>query len=118
MQNFKLRHTLRPAAFKLTADTTRHTDPAQMDAPSLTHVVCGRNDSADFQLLVSAEDAFTLTLDAHPYFSQNNALPTVRVTLDAPFSAELSHIDLNIINDGTKAIPHKAIAIAKIVSKG
>ena len=39
-------------------------------------------------------------------------------------TASASNTDLetganwNIINDGTKAIPHKAIAIAKIVSKG
>ena len=31
MQTFQLRHTLRPAAFKLTADTAHHTDPAQIN---------------------------------------------------------------------------------------
>lgn len=42
----------------------------------------------------------------------------------ATITASASNTDLetganwNIINDGTKAIPHKAIAIAKIVSKG
>lgn len=42
----------------------------------------------------------------------------------ASITASASNTDLangtnwNIINDGTKAIPHKAIAIAKIVSKG
>lgn len=42
----------------------------------------------------------------------------------ASITASASNADLenganwNIINDGTKAIPHKAIAIAKIVSKG
>ena len=42
MQTLQLRHTLRPAAFKLTADTAHHTDPAQMDHPSFTKAVCGR----------------------------------------------------------------------------
>ena len=42
----------------------------------------------------------------------------------ASITASASNTDLangdnwNIINDGTKAIPHKAIAIAKIVSRG
>ncbi len=101
MQNFNLRYTLRSAAFKLTADTDRHTDPAQLDAPSFDAVVCGRNDAADLQLLISADTACSLILDSNPYFAQNPALPSVRIALDAPFVSALSHIDMNIINDGT-----------------
>ena len=71
MQTLQLRHTLRPAAFKLTADTAHHTDPAQMDHPSFTKAVCGRNDFADLQLLVCADQAFSLLLDNNPYFAQN-----------------------------------------------
>ena len=48
------------------------------------------------------------------------------ISFEKPSSitASASNTDLetgtnwNIINDGTKAIPHKAIAIAKIVSRG
>ena len=101
MQTLQLRHTLRPAAFKLTADTAHHTDPAQMDHPSFTKAVCGRNDFADLQLLVCADQAFSLLLDNNPYFAQNPALPCVRAEIDAPFSAEMAHIALNVINDGT-----------------
>lgn len=101
MQNFQLRHTLRPAAFKLNADADRHTDSAQMDTDAFRCVVCGRNDDADLQLLVCANTSCALLLDNHPYFAQDNTLPSVRIALEAPFAASLSHIDLNIINDGT-----------------
>ena len=101
MLNLQLHHTLRPAAFKLTADGDRHTDPAVLDAPSYTKIVCGRNDDADLQLLLTSDIACALLLDSNPYFAQNNALPSVRIALDTPFAATLSHIDLNLINDGT-----------------
>ena len=101
MQTLNLRHTLRSAAFKLAADAEKHTDLTLMDAPSLSTIVCGRNDSADLQLLVSADRAFSLLLDHNPYFAQNHDLPSVRAVIDAPFAAEMSHIELNIIGDGT-----------------
>jgi len=101
MHNFQLRHSLRPASFKLTADANKHTDSVQMDTEAFSHVICGRNDDADLQLLVCANSACALLLDNHPYFAQDHTLPSVRVALEAPFSASLSHIDLNIINDET-----------------
>ena len=101
MELLNLRHSLRPAAFKLTADTEKHTDPTVMEQPSFSNIVCGRNDFADLQLLVCADRAFSLLLDGNPYFAQNSALPSVRAVIESPFRAELSHIDLNIINDGT-----------------
>ncbi len=101
MQNPNLRYSLRSPAFKLTADTDRHTDPAQFDIPGIDRIVCGRNDDADLQLLVRTDTACSLLLDGNPYFAQNNQLPSVRIALDTPFSFTLSHVDLNIINDGT-----------------
>lgn len=101
MQNLNFRCAARPAAFKLTADAQHHTDPEQMHAASCGRIICGRNDDADLQLLLSADRAFSLLLDHNPYFAQNNDLPSIRAALDAPFPAELSHLDLHIINDGT-----------------
>ena len=101
MTDLHLKTALRPAAFKLSADENRHTDPALMNGTGVSRIVCGRNDDAALQLLVCAEHAFALQLDGSPWFSQNNTLPTVRAALTAPFAAEMSHIDLHIINDGT-----------------
>lgn len=101
MQNLQLRITARRAAFKLTADTDRHTDPRQMDGPAFAHIVCGRNDDADLQLLITADRAFSLLLDGNPCFAQDRNLPSVRAAADAPFHTALSHLDLHIINDGT-----------------
>ena len=101
MQKPQLHFSLRSAAYKLTADASRHTDPILLDAPSFDRIVCGRNDDADLQLILSSDCACSLLLDPNPYFAQNAALPSIRVALDGPFAASLSHIDLHIINDGT-----------------
>ena len=111
---FTLRTTVTFPSFKLSADENQKTGLSLTNAGSDIRIASGRNDHAAFSLLVSANEAFALQTDTAPWFSQNVALPTVRVACDTsfPFPLTISHTAMHQINDGTyraDAVLHETV---------
>lgn len=97
----QLRITPVPASYKLSADENGVTPLIPADAGDSIRIVTAKNDDAAFSVLVSADRAFALSCDTSPWFSQDPAYPTVRVSSDAPFFVTVEHAALHKINDGT-----------------
>lgn len=88
------------ASFKLSADENKKTAPfSENDTPF--SVMAGKNDTADFSLLLSCDCDALIQLDTAPCFSQTIGTPTVRVAAVSDLPVALHHVELHQINDGT-----------------
>lgn len=89
-----------PESFKLVwGDLARFNKKSVEALPKEIKLVAGKNDTAAFQLVVSADEPFALSLTREPWFSQNANRKNLRAELDFPFECSLSHISLQLCDD-------------------
>ena len=62
-------------------------------------LVSGRNDTASFQLVITADEPFALNLSNQPWFSQNVRRKNLRVAVEMPFECKLNHLGMHICDD-------------------
>ena len=60
-------------------------------APHSIDLMAGQSDFAAFNVFVSVDDAFSLHVGEHAWFTQRGDVPTVRLACDLPVHAELYH---------------------------
>lgn len=89
-----------PESFKLIWGDRARMNPEIVSAlGNEISLVSGRDDTASFQLVISADEPFALNLSAQPWFSQNVKRKNLRVAAELPFECSLSHIGMHICDD-------------------
>ncbi|MBQ9848764.1 MAG: DUF4091 domain-containing protein [Clostridia bacterium] len=89
-----------PESFKLVwGDLKAFNKNSVEKLPKEIELVAGKNDTAAFQLVVSADEAFALSLSGEPWFSQNALRKNLRAELEFPLESELKHIALSLCDD-------------------
>lgn len=95
-----LRYGAAPESFKLIwGDRARMNPEAVSSLGKEISLVAGRNDTASFQLVISADEPFALNLSTQPWFSQNVKRKNLRVAVEMPFECSLNHIGMHICDD-------------------
>ncbi len=101
-----------PASYKLSADENRKTARIPENREPFS-VAAGKNDEADFSLLLSCDRDLLVQLGTAACFSQTLGKLTVRIAAFSDLPITLSHVELHRINDGTyraDALSHTAAA--------
>ena len=113
----KLFYGVMPESFKLVWGNKSHINlKAVEDMPKSIELVSGRNDTASFQLVISADEMYALNLSRSPWFSQRHKRKNLRIEADFPFNCKLNHIGLMPCDDGLKRgdiLLEKAVAEAE-----
>ncbi len=89
-----------PEGFKLIwGDKARFNKNSVEAMPKQIKLASGRNDTAAFQVVITADELFALNLSKQPWFSQDARRKNLRVECDFPFECELFHIGMHLCDD-------------------
>ena len=62
-------------------------------------LVAGKNDTAAFNAVITADERYALNVTSQPWFSQNAKRRNIRLEADFPFEATLSHVGTVLCDD-------------------
>lgn len=62
-------------------------------------LVSGKNDTAAFQIIITADELYALNLSKQPWFSQQVRRKNIRLAAEMPFEASLKHIGMHLCDD-------------------
>ena len=89
-----------PESFKLIWGDRAKFNQSNVEAmPKSIKLVAGRNDTAAFQAVITADEPFALNLSNQPWFSQQVRRKNIRFECDFPFECKLHHIGMHICDD-------------------
>ncbi len=89
-----------PESYKLLwGDRARMNREIVNSLPKSINLVSGRRDTAAFQLIITADEAYALSLSNQPWFSQDARRKNLRISAEMPFECELKHIGMHICDD-------------------
>ncbi|MBR5285791.1 MAG: DUF4091 domain-containing protein [Clostridia bacterium] len=89
-----------PESFKLIwGDRAKMNFAMVGDYPKEIKLVSGKNDTAAFQILISADELFALNISNQPWFSQQVRRKNIRLSAKMPFEAKLSHVGMHLCDD-------------------
>ena len=89
-----------PESYKLLwGDRARANRDTVNSLPKSIDLVSGRRDTAAFQLIITADEAYALNLSNQPWFSQDVRRKNLRISAEMPFECELKHIGMHICDD-------------------
>ena len=90
-----------PESFKLIwGDRARFNNSNIEAMPKSIKLVAGRNDTAAFQAVITADELYALNLTSQPWFSQDARRKNIRFESDFPFECKLYHIGMHVCDDG------------------
>lgn len=103
-----------PESFKLIlGDRARMNEKSVGAMPKEISLVGGRNDTAAFSVIITADEAFALNVSEQPWFSQNSKRRNLRVSCEMPFDCEIKHIGTELCDDNyyrADSILNKSVA--------
>lgn len=89
-----------PESFKLVwGDKARFNKSSVEALPKEITLAAGRNDTAAFQCVISADSLFALNVSYQPWFSQDARRRNLRLECDFPFESSLFHIGMHLCDD-------------------
>ncbi len=90
----KFNYAVMPETYKLTKGMGHIYNSGMVkDYPKSLELVCAKNDTCAFQLLLTADEAFSVVASDMPYFAQKRR-STLRVKTECEYEAEISFVDL------------------------
>jgi hypothetical protein len=69
------------------------------EMPKEIKLVAGKNDTAAFNAVITADERFALNVSSQPWFSQHAKRKNIRLEADFPFEASLSHVGTVLCDD-------------------
>ena len=69
------------------------------ELPKEIKLVAGKNDTAAFNAVITADERFALNVTSQPWFSQQAKRRNIRLETDFPFEATLSHVGTVLCDD-------------------
>ncbi len=95
-----VKYGVMPESYKLIWGDRAKANPKIIDEmPKSINLVAGKNDTAAFQLIITADERFALNVSAQPWFSQHEKRKNLRVVAEMPFENRLNHIGLHLCDD-------------------
>ena len=69
------------------------------EMPKEIKLVAGKNDTAAFNAVITADERFALNVSSQPWFSQHAKRKNIRLEADFPFETSLSHVGTVLCDD-------------------
>lgn len=96
----KILYGAAPESFKLIwGDKARFNKNSVEAMPKEIKLAAGRNDTAAFQVVMTADEMFALNLSKQPWFSQQVRRKNIRIECDFPLESKLFHIGMHLCDD-------------------
>ncbi len=94
---------IKPETFKLVWGNKSEMNVDKVaEMPKAISLVSGKKDTACFQVVITADQAYALNVTKAPWFSQNPKRRNLRVSAEMPFPCQMNHIGLLTCDDGLK----------------
>ncbi len=89
-----------PESYKLIwGDRARMNESCVGAMPKEISLVGGKNDTAAFSVIITADEAYALNISKQPWFSQKAKRKNLRVVCEMPFDCEIKHIGMELCDD-------------------
>lgn len=89
-----------PESYKLIWGNKEKVNPKIIgEMPKEIKLVSGKNDTACFQLVITADEKYSLSVSKSPWFSQEEKRKNLRVNAVMPFETDMFHIGMHLCED-------------------
>ncbi|MBE6682624.1 MAG: DUF4091 domain-containing protein [Ruminococcaceae bacterium] len=97
----KIYYGTAPETFGLVRGKKSQIQLSEIEAmPKEIKLAAGKNDTASFQIILTASERFALNIAKQPWFSQNSKRRNIRLSAELPFELGMNHIGTVLCDDG------------------